>query len=148
MPGAGEQRLDVVAQGGRLVLAGRLGLRKDLPQDADGGFRIGHGEDRAHRIALRERDRLRALALQALFQPDETVRREAGDRARVEQPQLDAGGLHHRILGVELGERVDLSGTDKGRGLRALAGDHDGDVAIRVETGRRNQRLGDDHAAG
>src|SRR4029079_12845181 len=47
--GAGVEGEQIVLEGGGGVLAGGLGLREDLPEDANGGLGVGDGEHGAHR---------------------------------------------------------------------------------------------------
>ncbi len=58
---------------------------------------------------------------------------------RVKHAQLDAGVLHHRVLGVELAERIHLLPLDHRRCQRALAHHDEVNVSLGVHPGRRNE---------
>src|SRR6266849_5336616 len=125
--GARLQRLDVVLERGRLVLAGGLGLREHLPENAHGGLGILDGEDGAFGIALRQRHRLAVALRQRLVEGDEAVRGEAVDRLGCDAAQRHARILDQRVLRVvdvaQVGGVVDL-----------------GQHALRPERGQRLDR--------
>ena len=118
----------------------------DLPHDADGCLRIGHGESRPHRIAFCERNRLLALCLQRFAERDKPIRRKLGDGWMLEHAQLHAGIFYQRILRIKLRQRINLIGRQQCCRLSAFTCHHNGDVFRRVHAGVCDQRASHDSA--
>lgn len=93
---------EVVAQGRGFVFARRLGLRIDLPQDADRRFWICDGKHGALGVPARQRHRFLAVILEIVLQRNKAVGGEFLDLGVIQQPQLGAGITGERILGIEL----------------------------------------------
>jgi hypothetical protein len=69
------------------------------------------------------------------------------DFLRVEEAQLHAGVLDHRILCAELAERVYLLTPDHGRPLRALGCHHNFDIFLWAQSCHGNQSFCEQHSA-